>query len=116
MSNTLNVYPIELLLLLPKRKIMNHCLINYLVMALLQRNIFLQTALATTDLIKISAHISFDSIGDYKLNTTLILHSKQTHKEKLIQWEMASLICLLPSPRLVSCKSQPVSSTASLSH
>lgn len=59
-------------------------------MSLLQRNIFLQVALTTTDLNKISTPISFDLIGDYKLNTTLILHTKQTQKEKLTQEKMAS--------------------------
>lgn len=59
-------------------------------MSLLQRNIFLQAALATTDLNKISTPVSFDLIGDYKLNTTSILHTKQTQKEKLIQGKTVS--------------------------
>lgn len=46
MRNTLGVYPIELFLLLPEKKI-NHCLINYLVRSLLQRNIFMQAVLTT---------------------------------------------------------------------
>lgn len=51
-------------------------------MSLLQRNIFLQAALTTTDLNKISTPISFDLMWDYKLNTTLILHTKQTQGKK----------------------------------
>lgn len=59
-------------------------------MSLLQRNISLQAALTIADLNKISTPVSFDLIGDYKLNTTLILHTEQTQKEKLIQGKMAS--------------------------
>jgi len=39
-------------------------------MSLLQRNIFLQAALTSTNLNKISSPISFDLLGDYKLNNT----------------------------------------------
>lgn len=70
MRNTLGVYPIEIFF--PTIKdiyiyiyiYISHCLINYLIMALLQRKIFLQMAFTTAGLSKISSPISFGLVGD----------------------------------------------------
>lgn len=68
MRNTLGVYPIEIFF--PTIKdiyiyiYISHCLINYLIMALLQRKIFLQMAFTTTGLSKISSPISFGLVED----------------------------------------------------